>query len=180
MLSFINIPVKVIGLLEANVSPREVAAGVCLGVFLGFTPLNGPMALLLAILFFLFKLNRLSTLLTLPLFKALYLAGGAALADAVGTALLVDLTPLNGFWRVATHLPVVALLDVNNTIVAGGLAISAVLFLPVYFTAAKLTVVARRAYNTKIKKTKAGTAVEGLKAVHSTITKIDKIRSKLK
>jgi len=58
-----------------------VARGVCLGLFLGFIPLNGPMALLLFIFFFLFNINRSSTAVTLPLFKLLYVLGASNLAD---------------------------------------------------------------------------------------------------
>ena len=68
MSSFINLPAKIVSILEGNISPREIALGVCLGAFLGFIPLNGPMALLLAIFFFLFRINRAATLLTLPIF----------------------------------------------------------------------------------------------------------------
>ncbi|MCX5679835.1 MAG: DUF2062 domain-containing protein, partial [Candidatus Omnitrophica bacterium] len=82
MFGFLNIPGKVIGILESNISPREIAAGVCLGIFLGLIPLNGPMALLLAVFFFVFKINRAATLLTLPLFKSIYLLGMSSVADS--------------------------------------------------------------------------------------------------
>ncbi len=135
MLSFLNVPAKIIGILEANITPQEIAFGVCLGMFLGFTPLNGTTALLLALLFFVFKVNRMATLLTLPAFKALYILGVSKLGDATGSYLLEKANYLTGFWRVVTNFPIIAYLDVNRTTVMGGLFLSAVLSVPVYFIA---------------------------------------------
>jgi uncharacterized protein (TIGR03546 family) len=132
MFSFINIPARILTVLELNISPAEVAGGVCLAMFLGFIPLNGPMALLLFLFFFLFKINRFSTVITLPFFKLLYVAGVSVWADRLGGYLLLNADFLTGFWRYITNLPVLALLDLNNTLVAGGLALSMMLFVPVY------------------------------------------------
>ncbi len=140
MLSFVNLPLKIINILEGNVSPREIAAGACLGVFLGFIPLNGPMAFILAVFFFVFKINRVAALLTLPLFKSMYFFGMYKLADTAGTYILDKTDYLAGFWRQVTHLPVVAYLDINNTLIAGGLAISTALSIPVYFIVKKLSI----------------------------------------
>ncbi|MFA5146741.1 MAG: DUF2062 domain-containing protein [Candidatus Omnitrophota bacterium] len=151
MLSFINIPAKVIGILEANISPREIAAGVCLAVFLGFVPLNGPMALLLAVFFFVFRINRVATLLTLPLFKTLYILGASRLTDAAGTAILEKAQWLDGFFRWLTHLPVIAYLDLNNTLIAGGLAVSLAFSIPAYFVSKKASAVLISAYSARMK-----------------------------
>ncbi len=132
MLAFINLPLKIINFLKSNVSPRETAAGICLGMFLGFVPLNGPTALLLAAFFFIFKFNRVSTLLVLPVFKLFYIAGASNLAEKIGVYLLIDANYLENFWRRLTGLPIIAYLDINNTITIGGLALSLILFIPVY------------------------------------------------
>lgn len=165
MLLFINLPAKIIGLLESNVSPREIAAGVCLGMYLGFTPLNGPMAALLVLFFFLFKLNRVSTLLTLPLFKAAYLMGLSGLLEKFGSYLLIDASALTGFWSFITGLPLIAYLDINNTVVAGGLTASTVLLVPVYFISKKISAALKNIYAAKVKQSKVAKAVSGLKIV---------------
>ncbi len=141
MLSFINIPFKIIRFLKANVSASETAAGVCLGLFLGFVPLNGPMALVLAIFFFIFKFNRLSTLFTLPLFKLIYVLGASILADKIGSYLLIDANYLENFWLGLTGLPVIAYLDINNTLTIGGLALSLTLSIPVYIVAKRISLI---------------------------------------
>jgi uncharacterized protein (TIGR03546 family) len=163
MLSFINLPARIIGLLESNVSSREIAAGVCLGLFLGFTPLNGPMAVLLVLFFFIFKLNRVSTLLTLPLFKAAYLMGVSGILEKFGSYLLIDARILTGFWSLATGLPLIAYLDINNTLVAGGLVASTILSIPLYFISKQISAVLKNAYAEKVKHSKIAKAVSGLK-----------------
>ena len=123
MFSFAKIPAKIISILELNITPGEVAGGVCLALFLGFVPLNGPVAFLLILVFFLFKINRFSTAITLPLFKLAYVSGISQIAEHFGGYLLLDANFLTGFWRAVTSFPVLALLDLNNTLVAGGLEI---------------------------------------------------------
>lgn len=163
MFEFVSVPSKIIGLLESNVSSREIACGVCLGIFLGFIPLNGPMALLLVLFFFVFKVNRVSTLLTLPLFKAAYMAGLSGVIEKFGGYLLIDAKLLTGFWSALTGLPVAAYLDINNTLVAGGLAASAILSVPVYFIAERLSGSMQKAYKEKVKKSGVAKAVSGIK-----------------
>ncbi|MDD4956838.1 MAG: TIGR03546 family protein [Candidatus Omnitrophica bacterium] len=154
MIPIISLPSRIIKLLEANVAPSEVAAGICLGLFMGFTPLNGPMAILLFICFLVFKVNRLSAMLSLPFFKLLYVLGLSGLADMVGGLLLIDIQPLTFFWKVVTGLPVIAYLGLNNTLITGGLVVSAILAVPLYFASVKGVVVIREKYADKIKGSK--------------------------
>ncbi len=180
MFSFIKIPARVLNMLQLNISPAEVAGGVCLGMFLGFIPLNGALALMLFIFFFLFKINRFSTALTLPLFKLLYLLGVSSLAERIGGYLLLKVDFLTGFWQYVTNLPVLALLDLNNTLVAGGLALSIILCLPVYI----LTGFIYRNFIApnlkKIQESKLAKRLKGYKFVNKVINKLDVIRSKTK
>lgn len=151
MLFFLTLPAKIVRLFDSNSSPSEVAAGVCLGMFLGFIPLNGPMAILLFVCFFVFKINRLAAMLVLPLFKLIYGLGAYHLADMLGGVMLIESVFLTGFWRVVTRMPVLALLDLNNTLVAGGLTMGIILCVPVYIYSKKGIVVVRERYFVKIK-----------------------------
>lgn len=179
MLSLINIPAKIIDFLEANVSERETAAGVALGMFLGFVPLNGPMAFALAVLFFIFKFNRISTLLTLPLFKVLYALGASSLSDKIGSYLLIDAHYLENFWRWFTNLPIIALLDFNNTLVTGGIGLSLVLSIPVYLTAKRATIAFKNKYYEKMKNSKFAKSVKSIKFINNILAKTEKIRSRI-
>ncbi len=150
----LNLPARIVRLFDSNTSPGEVAAGVCLGMFLGFVPLNGPMVVVLIGCFFVFRINRLAVMLVLPIFKLLYVMGVYRLADTVGGFMLISADFMAGFWRIITHLPVLALLELNNTLVSGGLAISFILTVPVYFGAKKVIVVGREKYFSRIKGSK--------------------------
>jgi len=178
MFSFINIPARILTILELNITPAEVAGGVCLGIFFGFIPLNGPMALLLFIFFFIFKVNRLTTVITLPLFKLIYVLGASNFIERFGGYLLLDANYLAGFWRMVTNLPVLALLDLNNTLVAGGLVISIILTLPVYFAARFIYVKFIEKNIKKIQESKFVKHITRHKSVSNVIKQMDKIRGR--
>lgn len=180
MFSFVNIPARILSILELNISPAEVAGGVCLGMFLGFIPLNGPMAILLFIFFFVFKVNRFSTVITLPLFKLLYLSGVSSLTEGIGSYLLLDADFLTGFWRWVTNAPILALLDLNNTLVAGGLALSIVLCLPVYLLAGFIYVKFIASHLNKIQESKLAKRIKRYKFVNKVINQMDTIRNRTK
>lgn len=141
-------------ILKSNVSPRETAVGVLLAMFLGFTPLNGPFALVFFAVFIIFRMSSVSTLFALPVFKLLYVAGLSRVADSIGSYLLLDAGYLKEFWRWLVNLPVIAFLDINNTIVCGGIAMSLALCVPVYFISKKVNVVFRKTYGEKTKNIK--------------------------
>jgi len=154
MIPIISLPAKIIKLLESNISPAEIAAGVCLGMFMGFIPLNGPMAVLLIIFFLVIKLNRLSTVLTLPIFKLMYILGVSTLTEKIGGYVLIDARFLTHFWEIVTGLPVVAYLDLNNTLVSGGLVFSGILCLPVFLVSKKGAAIIKDKYGDRIKNIK--------------------------
>ena len=93
-------------------------------------------------------------MLVLPLFKLLYLVGISSLADLLGGVLLINATFLTSFWRIVTHMPILALLDLNNTLVSGGFLLSTLLCFPVYIGSKKGIVVLREKYFDKIKNSK--------------------------
>jgi len=134
MFSFIKIPARFLSfLLGLRITSGDVALGVCLGMFLGFVPLNTAMALFLLLLFIIIRLNRLTALIVLPFFKLLYIIGISNLTDKIGEYLLVDAKYLTNFWSWFTSQPIIALLDFNNTLVCGGIAFSLILSPFVYF-----------------------------------------------
>lgn len=179
MLSFLNIPARIYNFFEANVSPREMAAGVCLALFMGFVPLNGPMGVLLTVFFLIFKLNRVSTVLLLPVFKLFYVLGVWRLTDVIGTYLLVDAEYLNYFWRVVTGLPVLAYLELNNTLVAGGLVFSAILSVPVYFIAEKVCAALIAKYSEKVKNLPFMKWVRKVMKVYTVDSYVEKVKDKI-
>jgi uncharacterized protein (TIGR03546 family) len=178
MFSFVNIPARVLSVLLLNITPAEVAGGVCLGMFLGFIPLNGPMALVLLVFFLLVRINRFTTTITLPLFKLLYLCGVSSLTERIGGYLLLDADYLTGFWQYVTHLPVLALLNLNNTLVVGGLALSIVLCLPVFLLARWVYIRLVGPQLIKLQGTAFAKRLTRLKVVNTAIGQMDNIRSR--
>lgn len=177
MLSFVKIPAQITSfLLGLKISPAEVAGGVCLAMFMGFVPFNGAMTAFLFILFFFLRINRLSTLIALPLFKLFYVAGTYRLTDALGAYLLVRADFLNGFWSWFLHLPVIAYLDMNNTLVAGGIVLSAVLSVPLYVLTKKLYVVYIEKFVTRFLGLASVQKFFRYTHVHKIILTLDKIR----
>ena len=179
MFSYFNLPLQIVNIIHSNLSPRRIAAGVCLGMWLGFVPWNGPMALFLAVCLLVFNFNKTAAFLALPFFKAIYLLGVNKLADIVGTYLLIDLTFLNGFWRFVTHLPVIAWLDINYTCVAGGLAISLVLTAPVFWIARWCMRIYRNQYHEKVENTAFMKWFKTLTAVKTIADKTEQIKKKV-
>lgn len=177
MIPFLNLPVKIVKLFSSNVSESEVAAGVCMGMLMGFLPLNGPLAVLVFICLFVFKINRLAAMLVLPLFKLFYFLGISSLADTVGGVVLINMEFLTPVWRGITHFPILALLDLNNTLVSGGLIISCVLIYPVYLGAKKGIVVLRTKYFDKIKNSKAVKWFMKVPVISKLVGLIGKLRS---
>jgi len=177
MIPIISLPAKIVKLLESNVSPAEIAAGVCLGMFLGFIPLNGPMAVFLVIFFLVVKLNRLSTVLTLPVFKLFYVLGVSRLTDALGGYLLIGAEYLTYFWRLVTNLPIIAYLDLNNTLVAGGMCLSIILCLPVYLVSVRAAALIKEKYADKIQNLKFVQWVKKIPVVSKVSQAIGKLRS---
>ena len=177
MIPIISLPAKIIRLLESNVSPTEIAGGVCLGMFLGFTPFNGPMVIVLIGLFLILKFNRLSTLITLPLFKLFYVLGVSSLTNSLGEYVLINAEYLTYFWRFVTSLPVLAYFGLYNTLVAGGLIVSAILSVPVFLVSKKLAFLIKSKYGEKIKNIKFFKWVKKLPIISHVLKVTDKLRN---
>ena len=118
--------------LQANTAPAEIAWGAALALFIGFTPMKGSHQIFLFLLFFFLKMNRTATLLLLPLTKLVYVLGLYTLADRIGYWLLTEVSFLRPFWAWVSHAPVLAYLNLNNTLVLGGFVLAIFLTLPLY------------------------------------------------
>lgn len=121
--------------LQSNTSPGELASGAVLALYFGLTPLNHTHVIFLLLMLFFFKINRALSILVVPVIKIFYYLGLANLADFIGTYLLVQTPALGPFWARVTHTPVLAYLDLQYTMVLGGLLLAAALSLPMYLLA---------------------------------------------
>jgi len=142
--------VRFIVVLQSNTAPREIAAGVALSLYFGLTPLNHTHVIFLILALFVFKINRAATLVFLPFFKLIYYLGFIYLADAIGYFLLVRCTFLDYFWTAFVHAPILSYLDVQYTLVLGGMTLAMILTLPVYALATKGVRAYRSGYKEKL------------------------------
>ncbi len=128
---FIKFAAKLFKILRSGESPNKIAAGFSLGMILGLTPLLTVHNFILILLLIILNINLASALFAFAIFS-----GVAYLLDplfhSLGYFLLTGIPALHGIWTFLYGFPVVALSAYNNTVVAGGLAISILLLIPVF------------------------------------------------
>jgi uncharacterized protein (TIGR03546 family) len=120
--------------LHSEGTPGQVAAGLALGAMLGLTPLlnlhNAVVFGLIIILNVSFGGAMLGWALFTPIGFIL-----DPLFDAVGHALLLDVSGLRPLWTKLFNVPVFPLTNFDNTIVLGSFITSLVLLIPIYYAA---------------------------------------------
>ena len=127
MISYI---VKLLKALNTNSHPGEIAHAVAIGMLLGFMPKNNALWYLLFVFFLFVRVHKGALLLTT--LAASLLAGlFDPLFDAIGYAVLT-FSPLEPVYVALLDIPFVAFTKFNNTIVAGSLVFSLILYIPVY------------------------------------------------
>jgi uncharacterized protein (TIGR03546 family) len=118
--------------LNSEATPVQVAAGFALGSALGLTPLLSLHNLVIVAAVALFRVTVpgavLGWLVMVPFGFLL-----DQLFDAVGRLLLVDAAGLTPLWTSISNTPILALANLNNTVVLGSLVVWAVLTIPLYF-----------------------------------------------
>jgi len=127
MISYI---VKLLKALNTNSHPGEIAHAVAIGMLLGFMPKNNALWYLLFV-FFLFVRVHKGALLLAVLAASLLARLFDPLFDAIGYAVLT-FSPLEPVYAALLDIPFVAFTKFNNTIVAGSIVFSLILYIPVY------------------------------------------------
>ena len=127
MISYI---VKLLKALNTNSHPGEIAHAVAIGVLLGFMPKDNALWYLLFVLFLFVRVHKGAFLLTI-LAASLLARLFDPLFDAIGYAVLT-FSPLEPVYAALLDIPFVAFTKFNNTIVAGAVVSSLILYIPVY------------------------------------------------
>jgi len=127
----ITLVARFIAALNANSRPGEIAAGFACGILLALIPFGNLLWFLLFAVFFLLKLNAGTLLFTAVLFK-LFIGVLDPLVDSFGLSILTQpsLTP---YFTSAMNTPVLPLMEFNNSLVTGGLALGLLLWLPLFY-----------------------------------------------
>src|SRR5262245_10460932 len=129
--------------LHSEGTPGQIAAGFALGASLGLTPLlnahNAVVITALALLNVSFGAGLLAMAVFAPLGFIL-----DPLFDRIGRAMLIDSASLRPMWERLDNTPLLALTNLNNTVVLGSVIVWLALALPI-FIAARYGVVHYRA-----------------------------------
>lgn len=122
--------------LQGGSDPRHLAAGFALGAALGLVPKGNLFAASFFLLFFFLRADKGMAFFSAALFTPLaYALDGPA--HRLGLALL-KAPALQGLWTALYDLPIVPLTRFNNTVVLGNLAVSLLLFVPLYLLGLRL------------------------------------------
>jgi uncharacterized protein (TIGR03546 family) len=155
--------VKLIAALNGNLKKGQIAAGFSWGLLLGLVPAGNAFWIVLFVASFLFKHHHASKVLVLAILKLL---GGFInpMLDTVGWEIL-HIETLQPLFTTLYNMPFVPLTRFNNTLVAGGLAGGAVLFIPAFFLVYLLVSLYRNTLASRIRNSKFAAAVKKLPLV---------------
>ncbi|MGP1523610.1 MAG: TIGR03546 family protein [Treponema sp.] len=134
--------VKLFKALNTNSHPGEIAHAASIGILLGLVPKNNALWYILFVFFLFVRIHKgclflsilLGTLLA-PLFDPLF--------DRLGYTVLT-FEALKPAYGNLLEIPFVAFTEFNNTIVAGSLTVSLILYIPVYILARFLVFIWRK------------------------------------
>ena len=122
---------KLIIALNGNLKRSQIAAAFSWGVLLGLIPAGNIFWIVLFAVSFFFKNHHWSKLLVMALIKILYGVINP-LVDAAGWEFL-HIEALRSVFTQLYNMPFVPLTRFNNTLVAGGVTLGIILWLPVFF-----------------------------------------------
>ncbi|MBS3732512.1 MAG: TIGR03546 family protein [Desulfobacterales bacterium] len=155
----ITLLAKLLKVLNAEASPGQISAALCLAMFFAFMPMITLQHVLLLLLVLVLRVNITGFILGWLVFSVL-----SFLLDPLfhwlGMAVL-SADGLSGFWSLLYGSGFWHLTRFNNTIVMGGLILSLVCVLPVYFGCNALIRRYRTHVMTWIEKTRIAQMVKG-------------------
>lgn len=139
-------------LLNSDTGTNQLAAGLSLGMVLGFSPFLSLQTFLVLLLCFFFRIQLGAAFLSAFFFKFVAFLMDP-LADILGRVVL-EAESLRPFFVTLYNMPIVPLTRFNNSIVMGSGLIGFILAIPMYFVFKSLILKYRRAVEEHIKGTK--------------------------
>jgi uncharacterized protein (TIGR03546 family) len=122
---------KLVATLNSDGTPSQVAAGMAIGTVFGLTPLINLHNLLILAVVMLFRVTipavMLGWLASVPLGFAL-----DPMFDSMGRQML-EVLALNPLWTKVTNAPILALANLNNSVVLGSLVFWIIVVVPLFF-----------------------------------------------
>lgn len=158
MLLLLKMLQSLVRTLHSDGTPSQIAAGVALGAALGLTPLFNLHNLLVVAALALLNVSFGAGMLGMALFAPVGFALDPVF-DRIGAALLLQAPALRPVWETADGTPVLAFLNLNNTVVAGSIAGWIVLFVPIFLLARVGVVKYRETLGEKVRQTRTYKAI---------------------
>lgn len=152
---------KLVATLNSDGTPGQVGAGMAIGTVFGLTPLMNLHNLVVLVVVMLFRVSfpavTLGWFVAVPIGFAL-----DPLFHAFGLGML-DALALNPLWTTLTNAPVIALFNLNNSVVLGSLVFWILALLPLYFLARWGVARYRETVYARLQRTKLFKTVKGTK-----------------
>lgn len=140
---------KLLVALNSAQAPEQLAGGVVIGFLIGVIPANFLIGILMFLLLFLLNVNRGFGVLAILLTRLVsYLFDG--IFHVVGLFFLTKLGFLAAFWSFLEHAPVLAWLNLTNSVMLGSLVLGLVLSPLVYFGMIRFVLGYRHRRNSRV------------------------------
>lgn len=127
---------KFFKLLNSEVDPRQIALAIALALIPALTPIFSLHNILILFAIAILRVNLMAFIVALMVFKPLGFVL-SPLTNIVGFTVLTN-AGLEPIFTTMYNIAIFKLSNFNNTHLMGGLIISIVLFIPIYFIATKL------------------------------------------
>jgi uncharacterized protein (TIGR03546 family) len=121
---------KIIRILNAEATPKQIAGGVMLGMIIGVTPTFSLHNIVVVFLILVIKVNLTAAILSMFAFD-LIAYGLDPFSDWIGYGILTS-TALRPVWIEAYNAAIIPFTRFNNTIVMGSFVISLILLYPIF------------------------------------------------
>ena len=150
---FLKLLNRLVKILNGEIAPRQVAAGVAFGMIVGLTPTFSLHNLLVILLICIIRVNVSAFIFSSIIFGLLSFLVDPA-AHLLGYLLLVKMEFLKPLWTMLYNMPLVPLTNFNNTLLLGSLIIALALFYPNLRFSEKGLVAYRATLKPKLEKTR--------------------------
>ncbi len=139
-------------LLNSDTGTYQLASGLTLGMFLGFSPFLSLQTLIVLFVMFFFRVQFGAAFMAAFFFKFIAFLVDP-LADILGRAVL-EMDSLRSLWVTLYNMPIIPFTRFNNSIVMGSFIVALVLALPVFFMFKQFIIKYRATVVARFKQTK--------------------------
>jgi uncharacterized protein (TIGR03546 family) len=139
-------------MLNSDTGTNQLASGLSLGLFLGFSPFLSLQTFLIIFVLLFFRIQIGAAFLSAFFFKFIAFATDP-LADILGRQIL-EAEALRSLWVSLYNMPLIPMTRFNNSIVMGSFLVALILVVPAFFIFKKLIEKYRNTVVAKFKQTK--------------------------